>query len=115
MDLSTLVRQQQLTNSFSVSDSCSNGVAIDTSGPKLRDLVNEHFSGVSKIEYEIIPDDLATIEVSTFCSVISSIDSIQIQSECFCFSHQTDDTIEILRCDEIEFNFDYWRHWIQPA
>lgn len=59
-----LISNSQFHGPFPVSDSCSNGDAIDTSGPKIRELVAEHFTCVSHIEYKIVPDDLATIEVS---------------------------------------------------
>lgn len=46
-----------------VSDSCSQGVAVDASGPHLKDLVQAQFNPTI-IKYDIIPDDMEKIEVN---------------------------------------------------
>lgn len=46
-----------------MSDTCFGGTAIDKSGPKLRDLVAQHFADISLIEHVTVNDDLKKIEV----------------------------------------------------
>lgn len=48
---------------FTVSDSCSEGKATDTSGPRLRELVEKKYGKLSAIEQIIVPDELEQIEV----------------------------------------------------
>lgn len=48
-----------------VSDTCSNGLAIDTSGPYLETAFQTIFNP-TRIKYEIVPDDMNKIEVITY-------------------------------------------------
>lgn len=46
---------------ITVSDTCSAGTAVDTSGPKLQELLRSNFTP-NIIKYELIPDDIKQIE-----------------------------------------------------
>lgn len=47
---------------FSVSDSCSNGTATDTSGPHLISLVKEKLDA-TEVNYLVVPDEADVIQV----------------------------------------------------
>lgn len=51
-----------INSTHSVSDSCSQGLAVDASGPHLIDLVKGQFSPTT-LKYDVIPDDMDKIEV----------------------------------------------------
>lgn len=48
---------------ITVSDSCSEGTATDTSGPHLRELIKTAYVNIGTIEEIIIPDDIDRIQV----------------------------------------------------
>lgn len=47
-----------------MSDRCSEGKATDTSGPRLRELIENAYGKLSTIEQVIIPDEREQIEVN---------------------------------------------------
>lgn len=57
---------------FTVSDSCSLGLAVDASGPHLQDLVKAQFNP-TLIKYDIIPDDMGKIEVKKVAFINNNV------------------------------------------
>lgn len=47
---------------ITVSDTCSQGLAVDLSGPHLQKLIDDKF-GVKNVVYSLIPDEIDEIEV----------------------------------------------------
>lgn len=70
-----------------MSDSCSAGTSVDTSGPRLLELVKQSYSSVYRTEHVTIPDDLETIKVSLDQSIgsrfVSEISNLVLSSEHF--------------------------------
>lgn len=50
--------------SITVSDTCSNGTATDSSGPHLVSLVKSKLNSTADINYVVIPDEIEIIKVS---------------------------------------------------
>lgn len=86
---------------FIVSDRCASGEAVDSSGPRLRELANTNFD-VYRIEHIIIPDDLETIEVS-----FSALFFLNNKKSNEIFS-VLENSFELCRGFEIEFNSHNW-------